>query len=71
GVVVVCVCLFVGFGTGSSPLVAGLGVVPDPHGSPERYVCFTWAMTTTSYRSPATEAILTPGARCMCRMRAF
>lgn len=26
------------------------------------------AMTTTSNRTPATEAYLTPGARCMCRM---
>ncbi|CAH9417276.1 hypothetical protein SGL43_04315 [Streptomyces globisporus] len=28
-------------------------------------------MTTTSSRTLATEAISTPGARCMCRMRAF
>ncbi|OKK15232.1 hypothetical protein AMK16_28830 [Streptomyces sp. CB00455] len=28
-------------------------------------------MTTTSSRTLATEATMTPGARCMCRMRAF
>ncbi|MFC9607364.1 hypothetical protein ACFTTN_28410 [Streptomyces niveus] len=31
-------------------------------------VCFTCAMTTTSSRTLATEAITTPGARCLCRM---
>jgi hypothetical protein len=28
-------------------------------------------MTTTSSRTLATEAMMTPGARCMCRMCAF
>ncbi|MFD6994057.1 hypothetical protein [Streptomyces sp. NPDC059943] len=31
-------------------------------------VCFTCDMTTTSSRTLATEAITTPGARCLCRM---
>lgn len=31
-------------------------------------VCFTGDMTTTSSRTLATEAITTPGARCLCRM---
>ncbi|CAM5235267.1 hypothetical protein SAURM35S_04596 [Streptomyces aurantiogriseus] len=35
------------------------------------YVWFTDRMTTTSSRTLATEATMTPGARCMCRMCAF
>lgn len=39
----------------------------QPAGTPIS-VCFTGDMTTTSSRTLATEAITTPGARCLCRM---
>ncbi|MFI0715743.1 hypothetical protein ACH4SK_35005 [Streptomyces inhibens] len=41
---------------------------PDTFDRPVLLSGLLAAMTTTSYRTPATEAKMTPGARCMCRM---
>ncbi|WP_342354183.1 hypothetical protein [Streptomyces inhibens] len=41
---------------------------PDTFDRPALLSGLLAAMTTTSYRTPATEAKMTPGARCMCRM---
>jgi hypothetical protein len=45
--------------------------MPDSGSRSPLFVCFTDRMTTTSCRTLATEATMTPGARCMCRMCAF
>ena len=58
----------------------GSGAPESVHGCPEygqrclgqdRTSALLMLMTTTSSRTRATEATLTPGARCMCRMCAF
>ncbi len=55
-------------GLSAGPPLSAAVHYADGGGRSAASVCFTDRMTTTSCRTLATEATMTPGARCMCRL---